>query len=180
MGNNAITLDVSADGTASELTAQETAIDAELGGTSAGEARAETEHLAEMQQAEGGKASGSESSGNDGGQGNNNNRPPRLPLNGPKPTFTAPLPSGVSGQVELGDLVGWGKGPTGTADSLARIGTLTPADIAAFRAANLTPDIAMQWSDDYSAQFAYDPNNPSAYGRSILMEWIAFLLQEGE
>jgi hypothetical protein len=80
------------------------------------------------------------------------------------------------GQVQMGKMIGWGVGPEGTANSLARIFEIGPEDIAQFRAAGLTQDLAQAWADFYANEALRVPGNPSALGRFYLMRFIAYLL----
>jgi RHS repeat-associated protein len=128
----------------------------------------------------GGSGSTSGSSGSSGGSGGgphvatgmSDGRPPRPKI---------PPTPGNMGQKNFGKMIKWGGGSTGSADSIARIFDITAQDLAEWQQKGLTQDMAQQWADFYHwiAKYLPEPNgdpNPSAGGRSILMQFIAYLL----
>jgi hypothetical protein len=66
----------------------------------------------------------------------------------------------------------WG---SGNAAARARISTLTREEL---ERAGLTQEMAEAWRDFYRNELARNPGNPSAAGRTELMQWAFELLQQ--
>jgi hypothetical protein len=77
---------------------------------------------------------------------------------------------------EFGNAIGWGKSnATGYQDSLARIYTITPEDVARWIREGITQEMAMQWIRRYTWNALF-LDNPTAAGRAVLMAVVYDLL----
>lgn len=85
------------------------------------------------------------------------------PPGGRQRWLPGPLPEGMTAR-RFGELIGWG---TGDAEARVRIGHV---DVPRLRAAGMTSEMIVTWTEGYRKEKAYRPENPSAQGRVELLE----------
>ena len=82
---------------------------------------------------------------------------------------------------EFGDLIGWGANIPGQVNgSEAALDRMTvlinnPSELDTLRNAGVTPQMAREWYELYSYHATWQPTNPTAAGRGILM-WYLYLV----